>query len=52
MSADRNAEIEYAALNRARDRRKKKRERNMKIVFAGGYKQIPLLNAGRPYIQK
>jgi len=34
---------QYARLNAARDRRKRRRERNSKIMLAGGYKQIPII---------
>lgn len=38
-----SAEQQYADLNAARDKRKKRRERNIKTLLSGGYKQVILL---------
>lgn len=35
--------VDYAEVNRARDKRKAKRQKNLQQVFSGGYKQIPIL---------
>jgi len=34
---------QYSDLNAARDKRKRRRARNLEIVLAGGYKQIPII---------
>lgn len=34
---------QYADLNAAREKRKRKRSRNMQTILSGGYKQIPIL---------
>jgi len=39
-----SAEEQYAELNWAREKRKRRRERNLKILLSGGYKQVPLIN--------
>jgi hypothetical protein len=36
-------EIQYSALNAARDKRKRRAERNLKIIMSGGCKQIPII---------
>lgn len=36
-------EEQYADLNAARAKRKKRAERNLKLMMAGGYKQIPII---------
>jgi hypothetical protein len=38
-----SSDQQYADLNAARDKRKRKRERNMKTLLSGGYKQVILL---------
>lgn len=39
-----SAEQQYADLNAARDKRKRRRERNLKTLVSGGYKQVLLIN--------
>lgn len=38
-----STEQQYADLNAARDKRKRRRERNIKILLSGGCKQVILL---------
>jgi hypothetical protein len=35
--------VQYAALNKARDKRKRRMERNLKVMLAGGLTQVPVL---------
>jgi len=36
-------EQQYASLNHARNKRQSRRAKNLKVILAGGYKQIPIL---------
>jgi hypothetical protein len=38
-----NAAEQYAALNEAREKRKERRQRNIRTILSGGYKQIPII---------
>lgn len=40
-----SADEQYANLNAAREKRKRKRTRNVQVILSGGYKQIPILNS-------
>lgn len=46
-----NTEQQYADLNAARDKRKRRRERNVKVMLAGGYKQIPIISVTSVSVQ-
>lgn len=37
-------DVQYAAVNEARSKRSKRRERNQRMIFSGGYKQVPILH--------
>ena len=40
-----SASQQYRDLNAARDKRKRRRERNVKTLLAGGYKQVLFINS-------
>jgi hypothetical protein len=42
-TAERSPAAEYAAVNKARDKRIARRKKNLKVILSGGYKQIPIL---------
>lgn len=37
--------VQYSAVSAAREKRKKRAERNQQIIMSGGYKQIPIIRA-------
>ncbi len=41
-----SAEQQYADLNTARNKRKKRRDRNFKTLLSGGYKQVLFIGVG------
>lgn len=45
-----SADQQYADLNAARDKRKRRRERNFKTLLSGGYKQVLLIGQPNAFV--
>jgi hypothetical protein len=39
-------DVEYAAFNKARDKRKVRRAKRLQQMLKGGIQQVPIINAG------